>query len=411
MVNFDTLVQNILLCEAVVGVPDWFNGLLNKHKELFGVDVTDEDLNDFFNLLDDTRISEVEGLKDLNKIRILDIMKNFYDSMESPKPENLNNFKTAITNNSDKFKNKISKFLTLNKSNRLSWVISNSKIKDLKARSEKLAGQKGADTLIGEYGNDFIIPAVQKIVKKRIDFFTRVLRFKSPTTPFTNLITDVFKYPLQYKSGAKKYTSDFEEVDKFYIDNLIEIALAAQDFYVSEITQLKLTQQDNAGLNLFELMVGQILNEQTPSSTSFRGGETTTAGGLVVPSSYKPTEEKPTTTQSTEIPKEVINKLKEEVLSEQQIPNKINFYLGKSINYNLTDPQSGEDTDKVLQTIPANYKINQLQKNPRAKTLIQLLSQVGEYTKKKPGAGERMKQLGSAADATLAAMGVKLYGG
>jgi len=410
MVNFDTLVQNILLNEAVVGVPDWFNTLLVKHKELFSVDITDEDLNDFFNLLDDTRISETEGLKDLNKIRILDLMKTFYDSM-SPKPKDLNEFKTNITDNSDKFKNKISNILTLNKSNRLNWKMSNSKIIELKQRSKKLAGQKGADTLMGEYGNDFIIPAVQKIVKKRVDFFTRVLNFKSPTTPFTNLITDVFKYPLQYKSGAKKYTSDFEEVDKFYIDNLIEIALAAQDFYVKEMTQLKLAKQNNAGLNLFELIVGQILNEQTPGSVSIgRGGETTTSSGLVVPSSYKPSDEKPTTTQPVEIPKEVINKLKEEILSEQQIPNKINFYLGKSIDYNLTNPETGENTDKVLQTVPGNYKVNQLQKNPNAKTLIQSLTRVAEYTKKKPGAGERMKQLGNAADATLAAMGVKLYG-
>lgn len=394
MVNFGQLVESVLLKEAIVGVPEWFNKLLVKHKELFDVAITDEDLTDFFNLLDDVKISETEGLKDLNKIRILDVMKSFYDSM-APKPTNLNEFKQDITTNTSVYEKKITSLLNLNKQNRLNWKVSNPKILDLKTRTEKLAGQKGADTLASEYGNDFIIPAVQRIVKKRVDFFTRITKLKSPTTPFTNLITDVFKYPQQYKSGAKKYTSDFEEIDKFYIDNLIDIALAAQDFYTAEMAQLKLAQEVNASLNLFDLMVGDVLNEILDQF-----------GNPI--QSNQSNNNQPTQPQTA--PKEVVDKIKQELLSEPQIQNKLNFYLGKSVAYNLTD-LDGTDKETTKQTDPENYKINQLQKNPRAKNLIQSLSRVAEYTKKKPGAGERMKQLGSAADATMAAMGVKLYGG
>jgi hypothetical protein len=97
MVNFNLIVEDILLNESVVGVPPWFQQLLNKHKDLFGDEITDEDLTDFFELLDDPQISEQEGLKDLAKIRILDIMKTFYDKM-STKPKDLNEFKRAFSN-------------------------------------------------------------------------------------------------------------------------------------------------------------------------------------------------------------------------------------------------------------------------------------------------------------------------
>ena len=109
MVNFNLIVEDILLNEAVVGVPPWFQQLLNKHKDLFGDEITDEDLTDFFELLDDPQISEQEGLKDLAKIRILDIMKTFYDKM-STKPKDLNEFKSQITNDPSKQFEKIMEF-------------------------------------------------------------------------------------------------------------------------------------------------------------------------------------------------------------------------------------------------------------------------------------------------------------
>jgi hypothetical protein len=458
MVNFSLLVENILLNENVVGVPDWFNEILNKHKELFGSEITDEDLTDFFDLLDDSKISEEEGLKDLGKIRILDLMKTFYDSMD-PKPKDLNEFKTNITNNSDVLEKKINNLKNLNKQNRLNWKLTNPKIIDLKKRSEILAGQKGADTLISEYGNDFIIPAVQKIVKKRVDFFTRISNLKSPTTPFANLILDVFKYPLQYSSGAKKYTSDFEEVDKFYIDNLIEISIAAEEFYASEMIQLKLTslkqiksqqQNVNAGLNLFELVVGQILNEANKieiktvpggeklfiikddkGNEKFRDteknvlakaqsfdlkitslGQLKTRGdilGKLLSTRQPSTPGTQSQTKPQEASPQVLNTLKQELLSESQIPNKINFYYGKPVKYNLVNFEGKPRQGEQLETTPEIYKINKLTNNPRAKKLINLLNQVAQYSKKKPGAGERLQQLGQAGQALAGFAGAKLY--
>lgn len=404
MVNFSLLVEKTLLAEEIVGVPDWFNGLLDKHKELFGVDVTDEDLTDMFDLLDDTKISEQEGLKDLNKIRILDIMKGFYDLME-PQPQDLNAFKDNISSNPNLYQPRISNLLNLNRQSRLNWKLTNPKIIDLKNRTEKLAGQRGADSLLSEYGNDFIIPAVQKIVKKRIDFFTRVANLKSPTTPFANLILDVFKYPVQYKSGAKKYTSDFEEVDKFYIDNLIDIALAAQNFYADEIINLKLTQNVNQSLN-FDTMVGDILTERSRRASRNIGKKLRQA----LKTGDQKSKEAPSTTSNVKQPsqqlnqqpslsKDTISRLKENILSEQLVNEKINFYLGRPLEVKLIDPSTGEETGNILTTNPQNYKVAQLQKNPRAKDLVQFLSRTAEYSKKKPGAGQRLKQFTQTATA------------
>ena len=406
MVNFEQLVKNVLLSEGITNIP-WFDELLTKHDKLkYGSAISEQDLSDFFDLLDDSKISETQELSYRGKLRVLDIMKYLYKKMQN-KPKDLQTFLSQL----DTFEKdpNLTKIKSLTK--KTDWNFLTPEIKELEQRIEKLAGQKGADTLISEYGNDFIIPAVQRIVKKRVDVFTSLARLQPPSKPFNSLILDVFKYPQQYKSGTKKYTSDFEEVDKFYIDNLIEIALAAQDFYTSEMVQLKTRQSiSQEKLNLFNLMVGQILNEQTPSSTTFRGGETTTSSGLIVPVSDTSPKKPVTPTQQT-VSKEVVDTIRQELLSEPQIQNKINFYLGKPVNYTLIDIGGNLEQDTPKQTDPQNYKINQLQKNPRAKNLIQALSRVAEYTKKKPGVGERMKQLGSAADATLAAMGVKLYGG
>jgi hypothetical protein len=429
MVNFDALVDKILINEAaIVGVPQWFQKVIDKHKEIFGIDITDEDVFDFFELLDDAKISEAEGLKNYNKIKILDFMKVFYDTM-NPKPKDVNEFKTFLTNNTN-FVNLpiVKRILSLNSITKNQWELNNKNIIDLKNRSEKLAGQRGADALQSEYGDDFIIPAVQKIIKKRIDFFTRIAKLKSPTTPFVNLISDVFKNPEQYESGAKKITSDFEAVDKFYIDNLIEIAKAAKQFYAAELTNLKLapTQLEN-----FILWVDDILNEASIPS-SYEAALARSSKTPVQPSQPTTPSRPATVVDKNQIIKniaankkaiqssnfgnkqvspQVIKDTKQKEL--QDTNNRILYLSGKPIKYKkfkIINPNKIQETDKEITVTPLTVsQILQL-KTPESNALSQALSKVAEYSKSRTGAGERFQQLGQLGSNIAAAGGAKLYG-
>jgi hypothetical protein len=412
MVNFDTLVEKVLLNEAgVVGVPDWFQKIINKHRELFGIDITDEDISDFFDLLDDARISETDGLKNYNKIRILDFMKTFYDSM-NPKPKDVNEFKNLLTNNTN-FANLplVKKILLLNPTTKSQWELTNKNIADLKVRSETSAGQKGADALQNEYGNDFIIPAVQKIINKRIGFFTRVAKLKSPTTPFANLINDVFKNPEQYESGAKRFTSDFEAVDKFYIDNLIEIAKAAKQFYASEMARIKLSPEQLGGfLESFTMWVDDILNE-APLTSALQAGLARANQISSQPVQQQPadknqvlrniaasrTARQASNFNNKQISPQVTKDLKQKEL--QDIPNRILYFSGQPIKFKkfkVVNANKIEETDKEITITPLKVsQISQL-KTPEATALSQALSKVAEYTKSRMGAGELIKKTGQA---------------
>ena len=411
MVNFDTLVEKVLLNEAgIVGVPNWFQKIVDKHRELFGIDVTDEDVTDFFNLLDDTKISETEGLKNYNKIRILDVMKTFYDAM-NPKPKDTNEFKSLLTSNTN-FANLpfVKKVLLLNPTTKNQWELTNKNIADLKVRSETSAGQKGADALQSEYGSDFIIPAVQKIINKRIGFFTRVAKLKSPTTPFANLISDVFKNPEQYESGAKRFTSDFEAVDKFYIDNLIEIAKAAKQFYASEMARIKLSPEQLGGfLESFTLWVDDILNE-APLTSALQAG--LARASQIASQPIQQTADKSQVLKNIEasrsarqtsnfnnkqISPQVTKDLKQKEL--QDIPNRILYFSGQPIKFKkfkVVNPNKVQETDKEITITPLKVsQISQL-KTPEATALTQALSKVAEYSKSRMGTGELIKKTGQA---------------
>lgn len=420
MVNFEQLVKNVLLNEGITNIP-WFDELLTKHDKLkYGSAISEQDLSDFFDLLDDSKISETQELSYRGKLRVLDIMKYLYKKIQN-KPKDLQTFLSQL----DTFEKdpNLTKIKSLTK--KTDWNFLTPEIKELEQRIEKLAGQKGADTLISEYGNDFIIPAVQRIVKKRVDVFTSLARLQPPSKPFNSLILDVFKYPQQYKSGTKKYTSDFEEVDKFYIDNLIEIALAAQNFYVSEMARIKLSPEQLGGfLESFTLWVGSILNEaEIPSAlqaglarankiSSQPAQQTVNKDHVLKNIAASKFARQSSNFNNKQISPQVVEDLKQKEL--QNIPNKILYFSGQPIKFKkfkVVNPNEIQETDKEITITP--LKVSQISKlkTPEAMALTQALSRVAEYTKKKPGVGERMKQLGSAADAAMAAMGVKLYGG
>jgi hypothetical protein len=374
-------------------------------------------------------------------------MKTLWVSM-NPKPKDINEFKSQLSSNKNLGNSPLIKSkLNLNPTTRNQWDLTNKSVIDLKNRSEKLAGQRGADTLQSEYGNDSVINAVQEIVKKRISFFTRIAKLKNPSAPFTNLILDVFKYPEQYDSGAKKFTSDFEAVDKLYISDLIKIAKAAKQFYASEIANLKLIPpqtQQNASLNLFDLWVGEILSEANKieirninnvnyftikddkGNVKFNDTEknvlnrarqidkTITSLGLLKQrgdvvrqlfqqpsrSTSTQTPQKPqgTPSQTPQQSQQILNTLKQNALSDKEIPNRIAFLSGQPIKYVSVDPKTGKDTNVVndLDTKKYTVKFISSLKTNEAKVLIDTLNSVASYSKSRMGAGELIKKTGQA---------------
>jgi len=453
MVNFNLIVEDILLNESVVGVPPWFQQLLNKHKDLFGDEITDEDLTDFFELLDDPQISEQEGLKDLAKIRILDIMKTFYDKM-STKPKDLNEFKSQITNDPSKqFEKIVAPFIALNVNNKVNWKLTNKKIQQLEQKTKDLIKQKSSIAL-STFANMSIIGAVQEMIKRRVSVATSLAKLKNPLKPFSNLINDVFAYPEQYKSGQKKYTSDFEAVDQFDIEKLINIALAAKEFFVSELSKYKTGQLQGESFKLFQSLVGQVLFEANqieiknisgqnyfivkdnsgkvvyqktekdtlkqaqqfdPKITSL--GQLKTRGdvlGKVMSTKPAPQQPaaptKPTSPQTPMLPPDAVNKL------QTDIPDRLNFLSGKPIQFTIIDPKTGKEDPQQVKSTPS-YNVSKIltlakpeAKNPQAQKLVNLLNTVADYTKSRPGAGERLQQLGQAASALTSFGGGKLYG-
>lgn len=413
MVDFNILVESVLLNEADVSVPTWFQQILNRHEDLFGPKITDEDLSDFFDLLDDTTISDLKGLQNLGKIRILDLMKTYYDQMD-PKPKDLNTFKDNLRNNPglEQITNKMD-VPNLNISNKNKWSFTNSKIADLNQRAKQIA-DKQAVSAFTTYENKSILGALQEIVNKRIGVFSRIANLKSPTKPFNDLIIDIFKTPEQYLSGDKKYTSDFEAVDKMYITDIIDIAIAAKDFFASEISRLKMTPETTEpqespvpggafamgdSLNSFEDLVNSVLLNELNIKQSLRNIK------------QKALDWEKYYLAKPEV-KERYKRMKETL--KQDNANYINFISGKPIQYKLVDPNTGNvlQPEQIKTTDPSQYTLGKIDdlKTTESKKLIDSIKKLTTYIRSKPGAGERLQQLGQLGSTIAAAGGAKLYG-
>ena len=70
-------------------------------------------------------------------------------------------------------------------------------------------------------------------------------------------------------------------------------------------------------------------------------------------------------------------------------------------------------TEEQQTTDPKMYTVGNIMQNPsnEAKRLIEELGKIAQYTKKKTGAGERLKYVGQAASALMGFSGQSLYGG
>jgi hypothetical protein len=138
-----------------------------------------------------------------------------------------------------------------------------------------------------------------------------------------------------------------------------------------------------------------------------------------VPAGFTQTPTPTTPTASNnKIDRNIIQKVRTEIAPN--IISRLDFLAGKPVKYNLIDPSTGEEkTPIVTKTInPGQYSIGEIlnlskqpgNKNTEAINLINALKTVSQHTKKKPGAGERMSQLGQGLGALASAAGVKLYG-
>lgn len=442
-IDFKNLVSGILVeaepnqdqntNTANVQIPSWLQQIINKHKELFDKEITDADMQTLFSIVQKPNVSEQDALNNIGVIRILDVLQQLYNQSPKPKPTTWTEFKNKLSGKEFEMRGIeiLNRVKTLTPEQRAQWPVEDGEV--LKAwNMAQAAGDKLAAIALNNFNNKSVLETVQGIINNRINVFTRVAKLKNPKTPFTNLITDIFKQPEPYLSGQKKYSSDFEAVDDLYIKDIIKIAIAAKEFYAAEITKLKLQQPVQDSINGFSNLISLLLGEETVgSSSSYRSGfENINWSGQKQKQGMSQAEKQAQAnriranvgktragTQSSKFgqqqqqqdqPQQIDKKIQEQIRQKalEDITNRINFLQGKPIQYSIVDTE-GKDTDNIQTTDPKQYIIGNIQKmeTTEAQNLIRALQAIALYTKKKPGAGEITKNLAGAIGSLRVGMG------
>jgi len=228
--------------------------------------------------------------------------------------------------------------------------------------------------------NQTILGATQAIVAKRISALEAIstLRFGN----FGNLIRDIFNRLPGYVSGSIKVTKDFDNlVDDLYVADIYSIAAYSAFFYDSEIDRLK-------GVNTSNQTTQNINDSKAIQHTSLIKEESTVA---VMAAALA----------ATGLTAAIINTIKKRPYD----PGFMNFVEKGVISYK-TDTQQTVNGD-IKYTIGEILKIQ----TPEARQLIQKLQNIAQYTKKTPGAGERLGYVKQAGQAAWGMSGQSLYGG
>lgn len=287
MLNFDNVVIDILTEEPIntasvqqpsaagttntsspLQKPDWFKDVLDLHSKLFETDIPDDAKLRSIYAIATKRPSKNDVLPIIKYIRILDVLTTIYGTLPD-RPKSLEQFYEQ-TKEAPIGTEIYNKFKNLTSETKNTWDISNSLVRT--AYNLALAdADKSAAVALMTYKNLPVLETVKKIVAKRVSVADRILNLKSPTQPFTNLITDIFNNPEDYKAGRKKVSGDFFNiVDDLYVQNLFTVGLAAKEFYKSELARLQADEEEgieqapeqeqvNAGLNLFDTYYDSIL--------------------------------------------------------------------------------------------------------------------------------------------------------
>jgi len=448
MFNFSSAVFNILL-EQDQQLPPWFDNIIKKHNEVFGTNVSNTDLPLLWSLVaGKSYLADRDAVNYFDKIRVLDLLMNLYNeakpTMDAKDIKNWENFNQAFLSNyeAQKGQDLYKQVQNLNPATKDQWVIKDASV--LRAYQKALGeGDKLSGAALTTYDAKSVVDTVQQIINKRISVFTRFAKLKNPKTPFSNLVQDIFKQPEQYLSGQKKYSSDFEAVDDLYIKDIIKVAMAAKDFYASEIAKLKMQQTEgqtntsdaqmrlpgfeNTSLNLFDKFVDSMLVEYNPLPSHYQNIQTTPPQQQRTRASRPSQPRDPRTgrytstrqqnqpqTQQQNQPqqqfnRQVFDKLYDEALKDQT--NRLNFLLGKPVTYTKVD-NDGKDTGQQGITEPEKYTVGNIRKmeSNEARELIKSLQDIAMYTKKKTGAGgDRFKALQGVAQSIWDLSGHRLY--
>jgi len=256
--------------------PAWFQEILNKHKELFDTDIPDDKTLRTIYAIAIKRPSKNDILQVIKYVRILDILATLYTTLSS-RPKDLKTFLEQAKDSElgVQISNELKR---LNPDQKDSWEITNGLVRNAYNLAREDA-DKAAAVALGTYNNQSVLEATKQMVAKRTNIWDRILSVKSPTQPFTNLITDIFRYPEEYMAGRKKVTGDFFEiVDNLYVQSLFRVGLAAKEFYGAELARLELegsqtnAEPVNANYNLFNTYYNTVvLNELGVLPTIARG--------------------------------------------------------------------------------------------------------------------------------------------
>lgn len=380
-------------------LPDWFNNILKKHNEAFGTNITATDLQTLWAVVAGKNyLADRDAAANIDKIRLLDLLYILRASVKNlGEVKDWNRFVSYLNSTYPKADGEAlyKEVANITPATKSQWPIKDASVN--RAYQKALAdGDKMASVALETYDQNNVVGAVQEMIKKRIGVFTRIAKLKDPITPFGDLVLDIFKQPEPYLSGQKKYTSDFEAVDDLYIKDIIKIALAAKEFYASEIAKLKMQQLETSSLNSFNRFVGNLLEvrqlSQTPRNIRRREN-------YAAKKSQQQTQNEPT----QEFNKELFDKLYDEALKDYA--NRLKFLQGTSVTYNIVD-----NDNKVVgqgQTDPKKYIIGNIKKmeSTEAQNLINALRAIAQYTKKGLGAGEAAGRLAGAASALRVGMG------
>lgn len=439
MFNFSNAVNSILLEQdppaqdqgteqtqvnaAPAQTQPWLNGVLKKHNDLFGTTVNLTDVavgNAIFSALKASYASEQTALNNIGTIRLLDFFQQLYDVLPAPKPSTWPDFIKKINVPTGEIADFGQKYFdgikNISQDRRVEWDVATGKIRKAWQQAQS-AGDKLAAVALNTYNNESVIDTVQSIVNKRISVITRISKLKNPKTPFGRLIEDIFKQPEQYAAGQKKYSSDFEAVDDLYIRDIIKIALAAKEFYASEITNLKLQQQVQDSFAGFSELIDMLLNEYDPLPSRYRNMDLNPQQQTSQAKPKRQRDYKAEYARRKELkaqragqqnqPQQIDKRVQEQIYQKalNDVPNRVNFLQGIPVQYSVVNPQSGEDTGQLLAVDPKQYTIGNIQKieTTEAKNLVTALQNIAQYVKKKPGAGE-------IASKTLGAMGALRVG-
>lgn len=413
--------------------PKWLQDIINHHKKLGFSDIDSQMLDKilevaFRQIQQRIADKQVEGVYD--GVRILDAIERFKKLASPDKIIKGADLGRELLNNLDKqeFGNKIAADI-LKYQNGQQWIPKDPMVSE--AWGKMLEGHdKLAAVALGTFNNTSVLETVKQIVKRRTNIFERISHLKSLSQPFTNLITDIFKTPEAYSSGQKKVTSDFSNiVDSVYITDLIQVALAAKEFFAAEIASKKTqpvettnnqntTNQPEAdtrlpsayrnipitqSLNLFDTYLNSILISEvgvfkTAAQAIGRGIQ---QAGKAITKNQRVAQASPQVQQRYQQYKQ---KLK------QDQANYDAFLNGKQIQYKIVDPNTNQEGKDIGTAGPYTVGVISKIETSEAKNLINALKKIAQYTRKGVGAGERLKYAGQAMSALAGIGGAKLYG-